>query len=578
MRHEKLSPSILAALDEYDVRGRTALRPHVALMGLVSVDTGPKPTRMVVFVEADETASLAHLADAGLELNQATGRTRTGIVALDGLDRVSEDPAVMRVVASRRLDSLLDVATPRMGIPDLRTSGSLNGKNVVVGIVDTGIEPAHPSFTGRLTRIWDQTLPGKGVPEGAYGAELSGAHMEVSRDTVGHGTHVAGIAAGADETYGGVAPAASLVIVKTDLLTAHIADGIRYVFRVAADLGRPAVVNLSLGGHGDAHDGTDPLSAAVNASSGPGRIVCCAAGNEGEEDIHAQVGVSEDRTSTISFVVVPPGSAGGAPVAALNGWYDGADRLDVAVVSPTGTQTPLQPVITDGSPVRTYRLGDGLVRVVTPGPDPANGDHNFLVHVQPGRPRPGVSGPWRLRLRGVAVRAGRVDVWSADKRAAQFTGRAVRDAVKVGAPGAATRAVTVAAYTTKVKWEDIFGNPHDAGMDLEDVAAFSSEGPRRDGAEKPDVTAPGAMIVSALSAHAPVRAEELVDDRHTVMAGTSMAAPMVTGLVALLLQRDPGLDPEEVTERLRAAGSIPGRPPSTFDPKWGYGLIDARKL
>jgi subtilisin family serine protease len=171
-----------------------------------------------------------------------------------------------------------------------------------------------------------------------------------------------------------------------------------------------------------------------------------------------------------------------------------------------------------------------------------------------------------------------VDVWTVDKQTAQFTGRAVKDSMKVGAPAAATRAVSVAAYTTRNEWEDVLGNPHEAGLTVDDISDFSSEGPRRDGAEKPDVTAPGAMIVSALSDHAPTALDELIDIVNTIMAGTSMASPFVAGLVALLLERNPQLGPESVKELLRGHCTVPGRPLGTFDPKWGYGLLDASGL
>jgi subtilisin family serine protease len=421
------------------------------------------------------------------------------------------------------------------------------------------------------------------LAEGRYGVELSDALMQVSRDTIGHGTHVAGIAAGDDPVFGGVAPGAELVIVKSDLLTAHIADGIRYVFRVAGELGRPAVVNLSLGGHGDAHDGTDSLSAVIDASSGPGRIVCCAAGNEGNDDIHAQVEVPAGGRRSVAFAVPRPAPGQGPLSAVLNGWYSGADRLEVAVVSPGGTQTPFQPVLTDESPVRAYELADGVVRLTTPGPDPANGDHNFLVEVEPAAAST-ASGPgaWRLRVRSSDTGAGgtkvRVDLWSVDERLAQFTGKPVQDSMKVGSPGAAARAVTVGSYTTKVEWLDIFGTVRQAGHELDDISEFSSEGPLRNGAEKPDLVAPGAMIVSALSAHSGVQPELLVDAFYTVKQGTSMACPFVAGLVALLLERDPGMDPAAVTTLLRAHSSIPDRPAGTFDAKWGYGLIAAEGL
>jgi subtilisin family serine protease len=176
------------------------------------------------------------------------------------------------------------------------------------------------------------------------------------------------------------------------------------------------------------------------------------------------------------------------------------------------------------------------------------------------------------------VTNGTVDVWSIDQTVAQFTGRTVVDSMKVGSPGAATGAVTVASYTTKVQWEDMFGQPHQSGLELDDISDFSSEGPRRDGVEKPEVAAPGAMIAAALSVHSGVAPRVLVDDRHTIKAGTSMATPFVSGLVALLLERDPQLDPEGVKELLRCNSAMPGQTAGTYHPKWGYGLIDAKDL
>src|SRR5437870_2658728 len=112
-------------------------------------------------------------------------------------------------------------------------------------------------------------MAGPGVREGGFGLELIGPAITASRGTEGHGSHVAGIAAGSDSMFNGVSPAADIVFVKTDFNNGHIANGIQYIFRVARELGRPAVINLSLGSHFDAHDGSDDLSTFIDLQSGP---------------------------------------------------------------------------------------------------------------------------------------------------------------------------------------------------------------------------------------------------------------------------------------------------------------------
>ncbi len=578
MKYEKIDPRLLAALEDYREEGRQGLSRHIRLLGLVSTEGSPKPPRTVVFIHCHEQANLERLISYDIRVNQRRGRVRTGFLPLESLEPLSNDPAVDRIVPSRYLRMLMDIAPDRVDVPAFRRLNGLDGRGVIIGIVDSGIDPNHAAFQGRILRIWDQTLPGPGVPEGGYGAELTGSLLSVSRDTHGHGTHVAGIAAGEDAIFGGVAPGAEFLIVKSDLQDAHIADGIRYIFRLASDLGRPAVVNLSLGGQGDAHDGSDSLSQIVDSESGSGRIVCCAAGNEGNDNIHAQIAVLAGETRTIRFRV-PVGTIG---TASLNGWYPGATPFEVSVRTPGGFVTPFQGVISTGSFVRNFSFADSQLRVATPGPDPANGDHNFFVQIH------GVvagsmvkGGVWRLQIRNTSATGARLDVWSVDDQSSPevvFSGTSVRDSVKIGAPGAAASAVTVASYTTKVQWTDLSHNTQRVGLVLDDISDFSSEGPLRNGSKKPDVAAPGAMIAAALSADSSVLPAYVVAPGYRINAGTSMATPFIAGIVALLLQQDPTLDAGGIKRLLLNSSAIPNQPPMTFDTKWGWGLIDADRL
>ncbi|MBT2525064.1 S8 family peptidase [Streptomyces sp. ISL-99] len=584
MDFSKLASPLAASYERYESEGRrrAPLEGQARMLGLVSVRERAKPLRVVVSLECDPDASLEDLGE-GVELNEGGRKVRTAIVAMDALQRLTAHPGVKRVVPATQLRPCLNRAQEAVGVPAFRTNSGMTGKGVVVGIIDTGLDPLHPEFSGRVERIWDQTmLGGSGVPEGGYGAEFSGAALSaatLSRDTGGHGTHVAGIAAGVE----GVAPEARLVIVKTDFQDAHIIDGIQYIFRVARDLDMPAVVNLSLGGHFDSHDGTDPMSLAIEEESGPGAIVCCAAGNEGDDDLHAQIKVPE---GTVRSIPCHPGRLLDAPdIFWLNGWYGGSDRFDIAMASPSGATTPFQSVLTSGSPVRTFDLPEGAVQIVTPGIDPANGDINFFVQVEPTSSGTGTAlSKWRLLVRGAAVTDGTIDVWVLGRSDArtqpQFSGPSVHDAMKIGSPGAASSAITVAASATRTEWRDFNGADQQAPwLQLGDIASFSSEGPRRDGAHKPDITAPGAMIISALSRDAvDLPRHFITSDRHVAFQGTSMATPFIAGIGALVLQRDPGCDPGKFKNLLRDNATVPGAGPGAFDPKWGHGLLNAANL
>jgi subtilisin family serine protease len=578
MKFEKLSPGLLTAWEDYDQEGGEGLTPHLKTLGVVPSLGTPKPARTVVFIACDENANFDQLAAEGVIVNQLTGKMRTGFLPIASLGALSNHEQVDRILSSRYRHKCMDVAPGHVKIPQFRNTNNLNGHGVVIGIVDTGIDPNHPAFAARILRIWDQTMSGPGVAEGGYGLELTGPTLTASRDKDGHGTHVAGIAAGSDQRFGGVAPGAHIVFVKTDFQDAHIADGIRYIFRVARELDQPAVVNLSVGGHWDAHDGTDPLAQIVTSESGAGRIVCCAAGNEGNDNIHGQTMLAPNQSRTMRFHLPNRSLRTGF----LNGWYPGAASLEVSVSTPGGFVTPPQPVINTGSATKLYHLPDARVRVTTTRPDPANGDHHFLVQVSgPAAGTKAKGGTWRLILHNTSATEARVDIWAIDDEEGTevtFTGVSKQDSMKIGSPGCSSAAVTVAAFTTKNEWVDINGDGRIVTDKLNDIADFSSEGPLRNNQPKPDVTAPGGMIVSALSRDSKQEKPDMIDLLHLVEGGTSMATPFIVGTIALLLQRNPQLDPAGVKNLLHAASKVPHQAAGAFDPKWGFGLIDAQRL
>ena len=585
MNAVKIAPELLLALQNYTEKDY--MEEELADLSLDSrtlspqdeVDS-PEPSEVDVFLHCDESAALDHLEDMGIQVNARKGSIRTAKVPLPQLYPLSEDLNITHIGASHTLHPLMDVAPAKVRLPEFRRKTHLTGKGVIIGVVDTGIDSNHPAFQGRILRILDQKL----------GLELTSEDFSRSHDTDGHGTHVAGIAAGNDDTFGGVAPEAELVIVKTTMNTTDILEGIHYIFEVADELNKPAVVNISLGGHYDPHDGSDSLSRGIDESSGEGKIVCCSAGNEGDDDIHAQVHLSQNGDShSIHFSV--PESSGNNTIqrVILNGWYSGRDQIEVAIQPPDGPSTAYQPIPLERVPVHTDELVGARIHIVTPSFHPINEvyqdeDYHFWIEITsyPDSDQPVPPGNWQLQLHGREINSGRVDVWVIDgKNPPQvvFTEGGISDSLKIGSPGAARRAITVASYTTKVKWEDIDGIPREAELSIDDISDFSSEGPLRNGVQKPDVTAPGAYIASCMSDDVDQQPRwRQINSHYTMMAGTSMSAPFISGIVALLLQHDPTFSPERIKALLQESSSIPGNRLGSFHPKWGYGLINADAL
>ena len=156
---------------------------------------------------------------------------------------------------------------------------------MLIGVIDTGIDVSHAAFkSGGSTRIVNYLDQETG--DEFTQADIDAGNAAGSIDVIGHGTHVAGIAAGngagsPNKKWRGVAPEADLAIVKTTFDTADIAVAIKHIFDLADTRNQPCVINLSLGGHFGAHDGSSVSERMIDDLSGDGRVVVVSAGNEG---------------------------------------------------------------------------------------------------------------------------------------------------------------------------------------------------------------------------------------------------------------------------------------------------------
>jgi subtilisin family serine protease len=506
----------------------------------------------------------------GGKVGSIIGDIATVDIPISSLEALSQLDNIVYVEVSKRLKPKLDISVPktranllRGGTPPQWTG--VTGKDVIIGIVDTGIDLTHPDFkdeTGktRILYLWDQTT----------GHECTNTMIDAGAcdqiDTDGHGTHVAGIAAGNGSAshykYVGMAPEANLIIFKykddTSTFQDNILDGISYIEQKGTSLSRPSVINLSLGQHVDPHDGTSNFSRGLDNATGSGRIMVGAAGNEADYGIHTSGNVTQGFQTVKAFYVPPVES-----MVRIDIWYSENDSMNIEVITPTCGNTGW--VAPNDS--RDFANACGNIKVSSQN-NPNNGDNEILIVIE----NPSV-GRWNFSLQGSSIANGRFDAWI-DDTVTFATFENPDSSITLTDVGSTTKVISVGSYIT----HHLYGDDPAAGK----ISTFSSRGPRRscstcDNVLKPEMTAPGQWIMSALSADYIPYFDDVLDtsQEYILFEGTSMASPHVAGAVALMLQANPAFTPEDVKYYLSSAtkrdlytGSVPNY-------TWGYGKLDA---
>jgi subtilisin family serine protease len=539
------------------------------------------------------TGNLADLEAQGFETRTVAGDVATGTVELHNLDGIAGLANVVRIESSRPMAAELDDSLPEIRADVVHTGPpGHQGTGVIVGIIDTGIDVMHQGFrepdgTSRILAIWDQWLTPHGSessPSGyTYGVEYTKSDIDGSiaaggppngvRHTdvdasVGHGTHVAGIAAGDGSvagndqpafTFVGVAPEADIIVVLNragaEALgdSANTLDGINYIFNQAAALNRPAVINLSQGDNLGPHDGTSLLERGIDSFLGrQGRAMVKSAGNEGSKNRHASGTVGAGGAETVRFSV----PSNDTDPDTIDIWYAGSDRFSIRVTTPDGdTSATVKP----GSTSNISLPNGNRAFIDSVLDDPNNHDNRIYIQLSPGSSPAIQSGTWSFNLIGNTVVRGRFDAWiERGSPAPQFIGTHRDRSMTISIPGTSRDVITVASYTTK-------------GAGIGSIASYSSRGPTRDGRVAPTIAAPGRWVMSA-------RARGITNgsDQYHLLSGTSMASPHVTGAIALLLQRNPDLTQAQIRNHLvnsARSDTFTGTVPNNT---WGHGKLDAK--
>lgn len=487
----------------------------------------------------------------------------TGLVAVDEIEAARKQVVSLKSATDLYLN--LHYSVPATGCDSAALQKArpdfpgLDGSGVLVGIVDVGCDFRHRNFRTasgdtRILFLWDQSDSddtGKRPAHYGYGREFTADKINEALRTPdpyktlgytpeagAHGTHVMDIAAGngrepnllggepaagpVSNAAPGVAPNAMLAFVhlRTDEESflgnsRHLLEAVDYIFRKADELNLPAVVNLSLSTTGGPHDGTTLVERGFEnlLQAKPGRAIVISAGNAYRKDSHVEGVVRADEPFVLSWQTDPRSDRNEMEI-----WYAGTDEFTVKLLSPEAGAVPMGPVKL-GDTADLYSAGTRVGRISHREDDPNNHDNQIDIRLPTPEPdrRLGFAVPkpetWKVELSTDRPEV-RFHAWieQSDRGLARFEGQTTASCT-LGSISCGKSPLCVGAFDTTEKailtppWSD------------------TAEGPTRKGEPKPDLSAPGSAIVAA-------RAQ----GGTTAMAGTSMAAAHVTGLVALLYQ------------------------------------------
>lgn len=550
----------------------------------------------------------------GLEIGSRVERIVTAFATGADLAALADHPKVSGVEVSREagileLEQSMDfVRGSAVHRPPLEEKGDA----ALVGIVDTGVDVLHQAFRNesgdatRIVAIWDQLGSGgmtprelnPGVFSQNYGrvylsdeinrfisdhAAGTPSHPQRLRDPErrgrgGHGTHVAGIAAGrpVGEHPSGMAPEAGIVVVMSALSqsagnptsigysVSHV-DAVQFLKGVAQGALpsspeiKPIAINVSQGMNAGAHDGSTLLEAAFDMLTGIGRdegcVIVKSAGNE-----RAQAGHASKRLFEGVDAIEWQSDTTDRRMDYFEGWFNGHDDVAFRVLDPLRRATGM---VSFEEPDTSAILGGNLVELLLTKAHHDNGDHRLATTISQGAngsANPIQDGVWTLELVGRDIRSEKqmFHIWVERSRVRATRFLVQDEAMTLSIPGTASSVICVGASNSEAP----------ARMNRS-----SSQGLTRSGELKPDVAAPGFEIMAAKSGQASL-------DAVTAKSGTSMAAPHVAGALALLMSKrakegGPQFNAEQLRTALNATARTLG---ANHHPLAGFGILDVEAL
>ncbi len=520
---------------------------------------------------------LPDLTEMGVEIRQLLNNYAIIVVPESQIDRVSQIPQIEYIEKPKRLYFAVNQAKAASCIDYVQIPGSmytpyLTGRNTLVAVIDSGIDYFHEDFrnedgTTRIVELWDQTLDRVFTQEEinealATGNPIAARSLVPSIDSSGHGTAVAGIAAGngreSQGQYRGVAYESGILVVKLGVAdplgfprTTELMRALDYVVRYGVMAGQPVAINISFGNTYGSHEGTSLLETYIDGISNYGRSsILIGTGNEGTRGGHTSGILSEGQPVQVELSISPYETG-----LSVQLWKEYADDFLISLVTPSGTILgPLAPVIGP----QTWNYESTRILLYYGEPSPYSTAQEIYFDFLPLRGDYLQSGIWTFRLTPQRIIQGNYDFWlpsSAILNNSTFFLHSTPDTT-LTIPSTASMAVAVAAYNST----------------YQSYADFSGRGfTRVTNQVKPDIAAPGVNIMAPKNGGG-----------YEPVTGTSFATPVAAGAAALLMQWGivDGNDRYLYGEKLKAyfirgARQLPGYT-MWPNPQLGWGALCVR--
>ncbi|HBG3258284.1 TPA: S8 family serine peptidase [Clostridioides difficile] len=509
-----------------------------------------------------------------------------GVLSINNTDyssiqRVLQLPSIIRTVSTTKMTLLGEinrgtfggvVATEEMGVNFFKNNPNINitGRGTLISIADTGIDYLHPDFiypdgTSKIVYLWDQTKEGT-PPDGFYiGTEYTREDINraiaendpsLSQDEVGQGTMLSGICSGlgnVNSEYAGIAEDSELIIIKLGKIdgfynSAMLFAASQYAYKKAFELGRPLVINMSLG--------TSSLAGLTNRSNSEkafftrGLCITAGAGNEGNTQTHTS-GIIPHVGGSVEVELELNEDE---EELSLELWLNRPDKADVIIVSPTGEESKSVGISNYNKVTGLFDLEGTEYSITYIYPTTFSGQQFTNVTLKNAK-----RGVWKIRLVGVYIITGRYNLYLPNrellKSGTRF--REVDPFYTINYPAIQDDLITIGAYNTinSSLWQS------------------SSRGPTIENRLKPDIVAPGVNIIAAYPGNT-----------YATITGTAAASAHAAGAAAMYFQytfvdgRYPNQAYVQKIKTFMQAGARKDSNTVYPNTNSGYGLLDVRGM